>query len=91
MEYVHSKEIVHLDIKPSNILYEKSTNEITLIDFGLACTVGQCEPGGTLQYMAPEVLDEQRDITYAADIWSIGATFYEWVSLYMLAVFNSLS
>ncbi len=81
---VHAECIVHMDIKPNNILYNENTKKITLIDFGLSCFEKECQPGGTTRYMAREVLQERRDeISYPADIWSVGVTFAEWVPLMM--------
>jgi serine/threonine protein kinase len=34
--YIHSKNIVHRDIKPENMLFEKGSNLIKIIDFGIA-------------------------------------------------------
>ena len=35
--YLHSKGIVHRDLKPENMLFEKDTDLIKIIDFGIAC------------------------------------------------------
>ncbi len=57
--WLHSHNIVHGDIKSDNILVQiNKENEITrcvFIDFGLSCS-NNCIPGGTLLYMAPEIL-----------------------------------
>ena len=66
--YAHSKSIVHRDIKPSNILLEnrKGKVHVRLADFGLAKNYLQAghsgvtsdhEIGGTLSYLAPELLN----------------------------------
>jgi serine/threonine protein kinase len=36
LQYLHSRGIIHRDLKPENILFEKNTNNIKLIDFGIA-------------------------------------------------------
>lgn len=57
---MHEKGIVHRDIKPENMLFEKRTNLIKIIDFGISI---KTKPGvwltsrvGTPYYIAPEVL-----------------------------------
>ena len=38
LHYLHSKEILHLDIKPENMMYNNESNKFLLIDFGLSKT-----------------------------------------------------
>ncbi len=71
LDYAHANSVIHLDLKPSNILMD-STSSPYLADFGLATVLGPegraANPGyGTLLYMAPEqltasVLDHRVDI-----------------------------
>ena len=61
LAYIHSKKVVHRDIKPENILINKQTNEIKIIDFGIATEMKKGETSlkarvGTPYYIAPEVL-----------------------------------
>ncbi len=83
--FLHEKEIIHRDIKPANILIDRD-GSAKLDDFGQAKTV---EPDlmqssgqiGTLFYSAPEV--DARWPSYdgkKADIFSLGAVFYECVT-----------
>lgn len=87
MEYLHSLQIVHRDVKPENILYvAEGSTEIKLIDFGYAGLwkpdhelTGLC---GTPDYVAPEVLtwydDDENGTPYGkgSDLWSLGVLLY---------------
>ena len=79
----HEQRIVHLDIKPENIMLTAS-RRVKICDFGLAHQLpsgaGEEETrwryGGTPAYMAPEVLD-CNPFDVRADIFSLGLVFYE--------------
>lgn len=79
LEHTRERDIVHHDIKPANILYEKNVGAV-LIDFGLA-TQGDEPPhqGGTPWYVGPELLNVKNERGPAADVWALGI-----VMLYML-------
>ncbi|XP_022529662.2 myosin light chain kinase, smooth muscle isoform X1 [Astyanax mexicanus] len=80
VQYVHRKNIVHLDLKPENIVCINSTGTlIKIIDFGLA---RKLEPGkplkvmhGTPEFVAPEVINYEA-VDLATDMWSIGVICY---------------
>ncbi len=90
LEYIHSLDIVHGDVKPSNILIttesknsrDQSNAEPTLIDFGSARTTGTVSDKGvlgTFHYMAPEHI--QTGISLPAGDWyAFGVLFYELLS-----------
>ncbi|XP_011862136.1 PREDICTED: interferon-induced, double-stranded RNA-activated protein kinase-like [Vollenhovia emeryi] len=79
VDYMHSQQIVHHDIKPSNIFISNSGRlQIQLSDFGLACRlqIGNKHAGvGTRMYAAPEQLMGKCDIK--SDIYSIGVVLTE--------------
>jgi eukaryotic-like serine/threonine-protein kinase len=87
MYYAHSRGILHRDLKPPNIVFDKNgTPKIT--DFGLAKLMGEqqedamaTDPGmimGTPSYMSPEqVRGEISGIGPAADIYALGVILYE--------------
>ncbi|QEG40378.1 protein kinase domain-containing protein [Roseimaritima ulvae] len=80
--YAHQASIVHRDIKPGNLM-RAPNNVVKLVDLGLA-TVGadvrdQLDSGrliGTVEYMAPEQLDQADRADARSDIYALGATFY---------------
>ena len=79
LKYCHTRNIAHRDIKPSNILID-SHGRLKLADFGLAmvCQKGTKLKGlaGSRPFMAPEVISKKEYDPFAADIWSLGITFY---------------
>ncbi|KAK6310161.1 hypothetical protein J4Q44_G00200420 [Coregonus suidteri] len=84
VHYIHKQGIVHLDLKPENIMcVNKTGSTIKLIDFGLA---RRLESSGTLkvlfgtpEFVAPEVINYEA-ISYPTDMWSIGVICYILVS-----------
>ena len=76
--FLHSHNLIHRDIKPENILL---TNDgvVKVCDFGLCSenSIGNRSTFcGTLEYMAPEILNENSYNT-AVDVWSLGVLLYE--------------
>lgn len=86
LAHMHEKNWVHKDLKPDNILVTKGS-EVKLIDFSLASrpagALTKLMGGsrnqiiqGTRTYIAPELI-RRKPLTFAADMYSLGITFYE--------------
>ena len=78
LEYIHSSKVIHLDLKPSNILLT-ALMHTKIGDLGAAIRgsgIHEEVTGGTLQYSPPEVL-LNGNISYSADLWSYGCLIYE--------------
>ncbi|XP_062874619.1 serine/threonine kinase 17a like [Trichomycterus rosablanca] len=79
--FLHRNNIVHLDLKPQNILLTSAQplGDIRIVDFGLSRRVDSTsevrEILGTPEYVAPEILNYE-PITTATDMWSIGVLTY---------------
>ena len=76
VEYLHSLDIIHRDLKTENI-FISSTGNIKIGDFGFACICSKAiETLGTMGYLAPEII---RGVPYTdkLDIWCIGIMTYE--------------
>jgi len=80
LDYLHKNNIIHVDMKPENIVcISRESIDIKIIDFGLAVFI---QPGveirtagGTADYMAPEQLTYD-SISTATDMWSVGVISY---------------
>ncbi len=80
LAYAHSKGIIHLDIKPSNIMITDE-NVLKLMDFGISHDKEKADSKapeglGTPKYMAPELFTKD-DIDHRTDIYAFGVLAYE--------------
>ncbi|KAG0202640.1 hypothetical protein BGX28_004900 [Mortierella sp. GBA30] len=92
---VHQKDIVHLDINPSNLMVTHSKKDVVIIDFGLSMTIdrtcsnsdkAQVPACGTIGYIAPEIMNphlyEAHDPTLA-DLYSLGIVLGQMLDPYI--------
>ena len=82
LHYAHKQGTVHRDIKPGNILLEKSSGKPFVVDFGLRLREEDVDRrasmGGTPAYMSPEqARGEGHRVDGRSDIFSLGIVFYE--------------
>jgi tRNA A-37 threonylcarbamoyl transferase component Bud32 len=84
LSYLHSKKILHRDLKSPNVLLDQNLRA-KLADFGLAkvrhetmtTSTRPNQTAGTLPWMAPELFQRKAQHTEAADIYSTGMIFWE--------------
>ena len=76
LEACHRAQILHLDIKPANVLIT-STGTVKIVDFGISRAASDLTAtiAGTPQYMAPEQYDGRAD--ERSDLYSVGCLLYE--------------
>jgi hypothetical protein len=90
LDAAHSHGLVHRDVKPANILLQRSGSgeieHVYLSDFGItkhtASVSGLTKTGalvGTIDYMAPEQI-EGRDVSTQTDVYALGCLFYQCVT-----------
>uniref|UniRef100_A0A9L0JJ18 Obscurin, cytoskeletal calmodulin and titin-interacting RhoGEF n=1 Tax=Equus asinus TaxID=9793 RepID=A0A9L0JJ18_EQUAS len=80
LQYLHSQGILHLDIKPPNILMVHPAREdIKICDFGFAQKITPAEPQyskyGCPEFVSPEII-QQTPVSKASDIWAMGVISY---------------
>jgi serine/threonine-protein kinase len=79
LAYAHQRDVLHLDIKPSNILMERS-GRVILTDFNLPMGRKKEEAGvifGSAHYMAPEQSQGIENATPLSDLYSLGVILFE--------------
>ncbi|GIK57563.1 MAG: AAA family ATPase [Chloroflexi bacterium] len=83
---IHQQNLIHKDINPANIVWNRDTAVLKIIDFGLATTLPRenlelRSPHvleGTLAYISPEQTGRMnRAMDYRSDLYSLGITFYQ--------------
>jgi len=83
---IHADNIIHKDINPANIVWNQTTNQLKIIDFGISSRLPRENPTlknpeqleGTLAYLSPEQTGRMnRSLDYRTDLYSLGVTFYE--------------
>ncbi len=81
LDYAHTRDVIHRDVKPANIMIE-AEGRVRLMDFGIAQTMEHQElhqPGftmGTMLYMAPEAIRGE-PVDYTVDTYSLGVIAFE--------------
>ncbi len=83
LAHAHAAELIHRDVKPSNILLDRVDQRAKITDFGLVRTINDATLTqadmlcGTPEYMSPEQATLGDQIDARSDIYSLGVTFYE--------------
>ena len=86
LSVVHQANVIHKDINPSNILFNRHTKTLKIIDFGIATQLPKEQKSiqnyntieGTLEYISPEQTGRMnRSLDYRTDYYSLGITLYQ--------------
>lgn len=90
LSYIHSKGLIHADLKPENLMVDEKNFKLKVVDFGNTVFVGEPEESlpsmtsGTTAYMPPEILEAKQHhrshlsehLTPAMDMYAVGIILY---------------
>jgi len=81
IDFAHKQDVIHLDIKPSNIMISVS-GDIKVLDFGISAKAEDAGKGsimGSPMYMSPEQI-KGKAIDFRSDIYSLGVMLHQMLS-----------
>lgn len=84
LDHAHRHGVVHRDVKPANILYDRASGKVKVTDFGVARLTDSCRTRtglvlGTPAYMSPEQLAGHH-VDARSDLFSLGVMLYQLVT-----------
>jgi len=84
LDYAHAHKVVHRDVKPANIIYDRDSGRLKVMDFGIACLTDNSKTRtgtvlGSPFYMSPEQVAGNR-VDGRSDLYSLGVTLYQLLS-----------
>jgi len=83
---IHQQNVIHKDVNPSNVIWNESSGEVKIIDFGISTELSLeiCQYTstnileGTIPYLSPEQTGRMnRPVDYRTDLYSLGVMLYE--------------
>jgi len=86
LSVIHHAQVIHKDLHPGNIVINPDTQDVQIIDFGLASLLSREQPAleppenleGALSYISPEQTGRMnRSLDYRSDFYTLGITFYQ--------------
>lgn len=84
LAHAHQHGVIHRDVKPANIIYNRGSGAVTITDFGLSVVTRAAKQktnvfAGTPYYMAPEQVTGNA-VDARADIYALGATLFQLIT-----------